>query len=83
MVTMISNRVLLHRKKGDKIWEETIMKQLSNDKWEAVFKVSEIGWYEYTIKSWVDHFASWQKGFKLKYEANQDIAIELKIGALV
>jgi starch synthase (maltosyl-transferring) len=72
--------ILLHRKRGDKIWEETIMKQFPNDKWEAVFKVSEKGCYEYTIKSFIDHFASWQKGFKIKFEANQDIAVELKIG---
>ena len=73
--------VLLHRKKGKKKWEETLMKHLSNDRWEAEFKVSEMGWYEYTIKSWVDHFASWQKGFKLKFEANQEIVLELRIGA--
>ena len=73
--------VLLHRKKGKKKWGEMPMTHLSNDRWEAEFKVSEMGWYEYTIKSWVDHFASWQKGFKVKFEANQEIVLELRIGA--
>ncbi len=73
--------VLLNRKKGKKKWVETPMKHLSNDRWEAEFTVAETGWHEYTIKGWVDHFASWQKGFKLKYEANQEIDIELRIGA--
>ncbi len=73
--------VLLHRKKGNGKWNETPMKHLSNDKWEAVFKVTRTGWYEYTIRGWVDHFESWQKGLKLKFEANQQIDIELQIGA--
>ena len=75
--------VLLHRQKGKKKWEETPMEHLSNDKWIADFKVGEMGWYEYTIKGWVDYFASWQKDFKLKYEANQEIDVELQIGALM
>jgi starch synthase (maltosyl-transferring) len=73
--------VLLHRRKGKKNWEETPMKHLSNDKWEGSFMAEELGWYEYTLQGWVDHFSSWQKGLKLKFGANQDIETELRIGA--
>jgi starch synthase (maltosyl-transferring) len=75
--------VLLHRRKGKKNWEETPMKHVSNDKWEASFITEEMGWYEYSLQGWVDHFASWQKGLKLKFEANQDIKTELKIGSIM
>jgi starch synthase (maltosyl-transferring) len=73
--------VLLHRRKGRKTWDETPMKHVNNDKWEAWFEVDKMGWYEYTIQAWVDHFASWQKGFRAKFEANQPVEIELQIGA--
>ena len=75
--------VLLHRKKGKRNWQETPMKPLSNDRWEAFFRTDEMGWYEYTLQGWVDHFKSWQKGIELKYEANQEIHIEMKIGELI
>jgi starch synthase (maltosyl-transferring) len=75
--------VLLYRKKGKEHWNETPMEHLGNDRWKAAFKVNEMGWYEYNIQGWVDHFASWQKGLKLKYEANQDIDVELQIGAFM
>jgi starch synthase (maltosyl-transferring) len=75
--------VLLHRRKGVSHWDETPMHHISNDRWEAEFMVDEMGHYEYTFQAWVDHFASWQKGIKLKYEANQDIRIEMKIGAMM
>ncbi|MFO7923263.1 MAG: alpha-1,4-glucan--maltose-1-phosphate maltosyltransferase [Bacteroidales bacterium] len=73
--------VLLYRKKGKRKWIEIPMKHISNDRWEADFRADEMGWYEYTITGWIDHFATWQRGFKLKYEANQEIDIELQIGA--
>lgn len=72
--------VLLYRKKGEKKWSETPMEFLGNDHWRGSFKCQEMGWYEYTLQGWVDHFASWQKSVKLKFEANQDIAVELQIG---
>jgi starch synthase (maltosyl-transferring) len=75
--------VLLHRKKGKKNWQETLMKPLSNDRWEAFFKTDEMGWYEYTLQGWVDHFKSWQKGIELKYEANQEVHVEMKIGEMM
>ncbi len=72
--------LLLFRKKGEKKWEEVIMTPGFNDRWEATFKTRELGWYEYTIEGWVDHFFSWQKGIKAKFEANQRMDVELQIG---
>lgn len=75
--------VILFRKKGEKEWQESPMLLHFNDRWEGSFKVSEMGWYEYTLQGWIDHFGSWQKGLKLKYEANQNLEVELQIGALM
>jgi starch synthase (maltosyl-transferring) len=52
-----------------------------NDHWEGTFTPDTIGRYEYTVHGWIDHYLTWQKGLKKKYEANQDIGVELLIGA--
>ena len=72
---------LIYRHTRRKKWEEVPMKFLGNDRWEASFTPDSMGRYEYSVQGWVDHFYSWQKGLKKKYEANQDIAVELMIGA--
>lgn len=73
--------VAKYRKKGVEKWQSIPMEFIINDKWEATFTPEELGWYEYTLEGWVDHFASWQKGLKAKFEANQKIEVELKIGS--
>ena len=72
---------LLFRNAKKRAWTEVPMQFLGNDRWQATFTPEEMGRYEYTIKGWVDHYATWQKGLKKKYEAGQDVSVELKIGA--
>lgn len=62
-------------------WEAVPMEFLGNDRWRATFTPTAMGRYEYTIEGWVDHFYTWQKGLSKKFEANQDITVELQIGA--
>jgi starch synthase (maltosyl-transferring) len=62
-------------------WEEVPMTFLGNDRWEASFIPDTEGRYEYTILGWVDHFQTWQKGLKKKFEANQNVTVELLIGS--
>lgn len=71
---------ILHRKKGAKKWSESPMHFLINDRWEGYFRPDQEGWYEYTVMGWVDHFSSWRKGIKLKFEANQNVSVDLQIG---
>ncbi|MDX5480349.1 MAG: alpha-1,4-glucan--maltose-1-phosphate maltosyltransferase [Hymenobacteraceae bacterium] len=73
--------LLIYRHTRKRRWEEVPMTFLGNDHWEASFTPDSMGRYEYTVQGWVDHFYSWQKGLKKKYEANQDISVELLIGA--
>ncbi|MDQ3395088.1 MAG: alpha-1,4-glucan--maltose-1-phosphate maltosyltransferase [Bacteroidota bacterium] len=72
---------MLCRQLGNEKWEEIPMKFLGNDRWEASFIPTKMAKYEYTIRGWVDHFATWQHALKKKYEANQDISTEILVGA--
>jgi len=72
--------VLLYRKQGEAHWVETPMTHLVNDSWSGAFKVNEIGMWEYTINAWIDHFVTWQKDFKKRVDAEQDVAVDLLIG---
>ncbi|WP_114780616.1 alpha-1,4-glucan--maltose-1-phosphate maltosyltransferase [Botryobacter ruber] len=73
--------VLVYRQTGADKWEEVPMQFLSNDHWQGSFKPGAVAMYEYSIHAWVDHFYTWQKGLRKKYEANQDIGVERQIGA--
>ncbi|MBB6611732.1 alpha-1,4-glucan--maltose-1-phosphate maltosyltransferase [Pontibacter sp. Tf4] len=73
--------VLLYRHNRSKKWNEVPMKFLGNDHWQATFVPDAMGMFEYTLQGWIDHFYTWQKGLRKKFEANQDISVELQIGA--
>ncbi|MCJ8164557.1 alpha-1,4-glucan--maltose-1-phosphate maltosyltransferase [Pontibacter sp. E15-1] len=62
-------------------WTAVPMEFLGNDSWRATFTPKAMGRYEYTLQGWVDHFYTWQKGLSKKFEANQDVTVELQIGA--
>ncbi|PVY39409.1 alpha-1,4-glucan--maltose-1-phosphate maltosyltransferase [Pontibacter virosus] len=73
--------VLLYRHSRKKKWSEVPMRFLGNDHWQVTFTPDSMGTFEYTLQGWIDHFYTWQKGLKKKFEANQDITVELQIGA--
>ncbi|WPP50882.1 alpha-1,4-glucan--maltose-1-phosphate maltosyltransferase [Catalinimonas niigatensis] len=73
--------VLLYKHSNDKNMQKIPMQYIVNDRWKATFTPETTGFYEYTVLAFVDHFASWQYGLRKKYEAQQDIKVELLIGA--
>lgn len=73
--------MLLHRPKAREEWSRTPMMHIGNDKWRASFSVTHIGEYEYTIAAWVDSFGTWQSKLLTRLEAEQDVTVELLIGA--
>jgi starch synthase (maltosyl-transferring) len=73
--------LLLCRKDSDKEWCEVPMASLVNDRWQGSFTVAELGRYVYTVTAWVDPFKGWQLGLSKKVEAEQDVAVDLLIGA--
>ena len=41
-----------------------------NDEWAGSFRVTELGGYLYTVRAWVDPFATWQSDLRKKMEAD-------------
>jgi starch synthase (maltosyl-transferring) len=63
-------------------WRETPL-MLTNpgiDEWTGRFDVGAVGWHEYTIVAWVDRFATWRRDIRLKFDAGQDVSLELLEG---
>jgi starch synthase (maltosyl-transferring) len=73
--------LLLYRKEDDPEWAETPMEPLVNDRWRGSFVVAELGRYRYTILAWVDQFKSWQQDLAKKFQASQEVSVELLVGA--
>ncbi len=71
---------LLIKHSADEGWTEVPMKFVINDYWETTFKIDKTGFYEFRIQAWEDHYTTWKKGLKKKFEAGQDITVEIKIG---
>lgn len=73
--------LLLYRKENDPEWAETPMEPLINDRWRGSFVVAELEHYRYTVLAWVDQFKSWRRDLTKKFQADQEVSIELVIGA--
>ncbi len=76
----VPRAVLLHRRRGERRWNETAMEGLVNDRWRSQFSLSDIGVYEYTIAAWADAYASWRKDLE-RWTDPEDITVALSIGA--
>ncbi|WP_342644354.1 alpha-1,4-glucan--maltose-1-phosphate maltosyltransferase [Mucilaginibacter sp. CSA2-8R] len=68
------------KKVNDANWTEYPLHFVINDHWETIFRATETGNYEFKIEGWVDHYTTWKKGLKKKFDAGQDITVELQIG---
>ncbi|MFW6195366.1 MAG: maltotransferase domain-containing protein, partial [Chloroflexota bacterium] len=73
--------VLQHRMRGTAEWSETAFEPLVNDRWQARFLAPTPGRYEFTVLAWVDHFKSWQRDLRKKVAAEQEVDLDLLIGA--
>ncbi len=71
----------LYRRRGDQDWQRVFMTPGINDRWTGTFVPEEKGFYEFTVRGYVDHFGTWQYGLRKKWDANQDVLVELLIGA--
>src|SRR5262249_24409771 len=70
-----------YRHEDEEAWSEVPMKELWNDRWQAAFPVDKLGQYIYTIIRRIDPFQTWYKDFLRRVEANQDVTVDLLIGA--
>ena len=72
---------VLFRKEPDAGWSAAPMAPLDNDRWQGSFPVTEIGRYVFTVRGWVDAFATWRRGLDKKVGAGQDVSLELLTGS--
>jgi starch synthase (maltosyl-transferring) len=73
--------MMMYRHDTSTEWHKAPMKPLGNDRFRAEFTVQQLGAYLYSVSAWVDHLESWRRGLMKKYEAGQDIHLDLKTGA--
>ncbi|OFW26834.1 MAG: alpha-1,4-glucan--maltose-1-phosphate maltosyltransferase [Acidobacteria bacterium RIFCSPLOWO2_02_FULL_59_13] len=72
---------LLHRRENETVWQEELMQPLGNDRWRAQFTVTELGRYFYSIEGWMDPFQTWRKDLLKRLQAEQDVRVDLLVGA--
>jgi starch synthase (maltosyl-transferring) len=72
---------VLHRPEREPRWTEAPMEALTNDRWRGAFVVEELGRHVFTVRGWVDEFATWRRGLEKKAAAGQDVSAELLAGA--
>jgi starch synthase (maltosyl-transferring) len=66
-------------------WRETRMSEVapSTDSWHGSFTLPVVGWHEFAVTSWVDPFETWRHGLRAKYDAGQQVHLELLEGGLL
>jgi starch synthase (maltosyl-transferring) len=73
--------VVKYRHEADAAWAEGPMEALDNDRWRGQFTVERLGRYVYTVEAWVDPFKSWRQDLRKRLSAQQDVSVDLLIGA--
>ncbi|MFW5695046.1 MAG: alpha-1,4-glucan--maltose-1-phosphate maltosyltransferase [Alkalispirochaeta sp.] len=73
--------VVRHRRAAGRTWKEVLLQPVGNDRYHGAFSVSEIGYHEYTVEAWIDHFESWSTGLRKKHDAAVASDMDLRIGA--
>jgi starch synthase (maltosyl-transferring) len=71
---------VLYRREADRAFAAAPMALVDNDRWRGSFVVSELGRYVFTVRGWVDPFATWQRALKKKAAAGQDVSVDLLAG---
>ena len=74
--------ILKWRVLGQRVWRETPMNFVDNDRWRGVCTLYDEAIHEYTVEAWTDTFRSWQAEFAKKFEAGiSDLRSEALEGA--
>jgi starch synthase (maltosyl-transferring) len=56
------------------------MEAQPNDRWQGEFSVPTQGRHQYTLQAWTDRFQSWSRDLAKKFEAAQDISVDILAG---
>ena len=71
---------LLWRPESEGGWRELSMAPLRNDRWRGALRFEAVGMYRYTVRAWVDAFASWRRDFARR-EDPEDLRTAARTGA--
>ncbi len=74
---------LLIRKAAEEEVTEVPLEFINNDFWTADYTFTAAGKHSFWIEGWEDHYSNWKKGLKKKFDAGQEITVELKIGTIL
>ncbi|HVX11769.1 MAG TPA: alpha-1,4-glucan--maltose-1-phosphate maltosyltransferase [Pirellulales bacterium] len=73
--------VLRHRHESEHDWHEVVMEPLGQDRWLGTFNTAQVGRHFYTLAAWVDRYDTWCRDMRKRIDADQDVGIELLVGA--
>jgi starch synthase (maltosyl-transferring) len=62
-------------------WQETPMRLLGNDHRRGEFRITQQLTHTYRLEAWIDRFGTWRSDLQKRYEAGQDLTLELLSGA--
>jgi len=68
------------RRKVDRVFNQSPMEPVGNDRWRGRFPLLENTRYLFTIEAWTDRYASWVQDFAKKAAAGRDVASDLLEG---
>ncbi|AHJ69532.1 alpha-1,4-glucan--maltose-1-phosphate maltosyltransferase [Granulibacter bethesdensis] len=74
---------VLWRAKDETGWHESRMQPLGNDRWQGSFPLTRLGDHVFCIEAWRDEFGTYREELRKKYEAGNDITLELQEGRLL
>ncbi|MBW3633353.1 MAG: alpha-1,4-glucan--maltose-1-phosphate maltosyltransferase [Chloroflexi bacterium] len=72
--------VVKYRRASDDDWQEAEMRLVENDRWAGQVLLPDNTRYVYTIEAFPDQWATWQDEVEKKFEAGQDVALEILEG---
>jgi starch synthase (maltosyl-transferring) len=64
-------------------WRESPMMDQGNDLWRGEFAIESLEPYRYTVQAWINSYLTWQTDLSKRWQAGQDLAVELQIGAQI
>ena len=65
---------LRYRRDGDRVWRETPMRHVDNDRWAGAFTLATTGRYRYTVEALPEPFLSWAADLEKRHAGGQDLA---------
>ena len=64
-------------------WVDAPMRDLGNDRWEAVIEPAAVGMHTFVVEAWTDRYATWAHETEVKHDAGQDVTLECEEGARI